>query len=139
MKAVGVVVADGTAAGGFSVKGLTEELEAAELDVAVPLEPVGAEEEEETLPADESELLDTEAELIIDAEDEAEEDDVAFCAATAATAGSSATSVLKAGIRMMGRGMLRGGQGGEIRCQTSGIYVIHSLGTTRHTIPFRKC
>ena len=34
----GVVVAEGTAAGGFSVSGLTDELEAAPLEVAVPLE-----------------------------------------------------------------------------------------------------
>lgn len=56
MNAVGVVVADGTAAGGFSVKGLAEELEAAELEVAVPDE-LGATEEEAALLALETALV----------------------------------------------------------------------------------
>lgn len=62
MKADGVVVADGTAAGGFSVRGLTEELEAAELVVAVPEAPLMVEEAE--LVADEAALLALEATLL---------------------------------------------------------------------------
>lgn len=86
MNAVGVVVAEGTAAGGFSVRGLTDELEAAELEVAVPEELVGA--EEEALLALDMELLAMEAEE-------------ASWAATAANAGNSAASVLKARRRML--------------------------------------
>lgn len=56
MKAVGVVVAEGTAAGGFSVRGLADELEAAELEVAVP---------EELGMAEEAVLLAFEAALVV--------------------------------------------------------------------------
>lgn len=46
MKLVGVVVAEGTAAGACWVRGLTEELEPAELEVAVLVELDGADEAE---------------------------------------------------------------------------------------------
>lgn len=62
MKAVGVVVAEGTAAGGFSVRGLTEELEAAELELAEPEALVMVEEAEPV--AEAAALLALEATLL---------------------------------------------------------------------------
>ena len=94
----GVVVAEGTAAGGFSVSGLTEELEAAPPEVAVPLELA------EAVAVLVSELDPDADEAVLEPVMEADEADIeeeASWAATAATAGSSKASVLRAGSRIV--------------------------------------
>lgn len=87
MKAVGVVVAEGTAAGGFSVNGFTDGLEAAEPDEAMPVVLALVAVALSVLAALESE----------------EEAEGTSRVATTAMLGSSANSVLKACKRILAR------------------------------------
>lgn len=97
MKAVGVVVADGTAAGGFSARGLTEEVAEVALLLLLLLT-VG----EADVTAEEAALLALEARLLTMAVVElAAPEEALSCAATTAKAGSSATSDLSLGRRIL--------------------------------------
>lgn len=98
MKPVGLPVAEGTAAGGFSVNGLTEALEAAESEVPVP---------EALVMVDEAALVTEEAApvtLALEATPlttEVAEMAEPSCAATSVKAGTSAASDVKAAKRIL--------------------------------------